>query len=374
LLLEGKDSSEVVVVGGGAIGCAVAYFLSRAGVRTTVLDRGRIGMEASNAAAGMLAPLAEAHGVGPMLDLFLASLGMFPALAPELQEATGIDLEYRLSGILRVAFSDEEADELRQRLEWQQHLGFPLEWLDETMLWEVEPRLSPRVVGGLFSEEEGQVSNQNLTLALSRAAAECGANIREHTPVTSLVLRNGRASGVRTPEGRISAGHVVLAAGAWTGRLAHRLGLRVPVRPVRGQMLALGGMVTPIRSIIWSPRGYLVPRANGLVFAGATVEDVGFRPQTTVRGLREMRRAAIEMVPQLALAQAEFTWAGLRPGSADDLPILGPLPGLENVTVASGHYRNGILLAPITGRLIAQAIIEGRPSEALTPFSPARFC
>jgi glycine oxidase len=364
----------VVVVGGGAIGCAIAYYLSRAGVRATVLDRGRIGMEASNAAAGMLAPLAEAHGPGPMLDLFLASLGMFPALTQELHEATGIDLEYRLTGILRVAFSDEEADELRQRLEWQQHLGLPLEWLDGAMLWEVEPRLSPRVVGGLFSEEEGQVSNQNLTLALSRAAAARGATIREHTPVTSLITSDGRATAVRTPQGKVAAGHVVLAAGAWTGRLARRLGLDVPVRPVRGQMLALGGMVTPIRSIVWSRRGYLVPRANGLVFAGATVEEVGFRPRTTLRGLREMRRAAIEMVPQFAQAQAELTWAGLRPGSADDLPILGPLPGLENVIVASGHYRNGILLAPITGRLIAQAIIEGRPSEALAPFSPARFC
>lgn len=364
----------MVIVGGGAIGCAIAYYLSRAGVRATVLDRGRVGMGASNAAAGMLAPLAEAHGPGPMLDLFLASLGMFPALTQELHDATGIDLEYRVTGILRVAFTEEEAQELRKRLEWQQPLGLPLEWLDESMLWEVEPRLSPRVVGGVFSEEEGQVSNQNLTLAFARAAAARGAILREQTPVTSLIMSDGRATAVRTPQGRVAAGYVVLAAGAWTGRLARRLGLDVPVRPVRGQMLALGGMVTPIRSIVWGPRGYLVPRANGLVFAGATVEEVGFRPRTTVRGLREVRRAAIEMVPQLAQAQAQFTWAGLRPGSADELPILGPLPGLENVIVASGHYRNGILLSPITGHLIARAIIEGRVSEALAPFSPTRFC
>jgi len=361
-------------VGGGAIGCAIAYYLSRAGVRATVLDRRRLGMEASNAAAGMLAPLSEAHGLGPMLDLSLASLRIFPTLAPELHEATGIDLEYRLTGILRVAFTPQEAAELRRRLEWQRPLGLPLEWLDETMLWELEPRLSPRVLAGVLSEDEGRVSNQNMTLAFARAAAAAGATLRERTPVTSLITSNGRATAVRTPEGRVAAGHVVLAAGAWTGRLARRHGLEVPVRPMRGQMLALGGMVTPIRTIVWGPRGYLVPRANGLVFAGATVEDVGFRPRTTLRGLREVRRAAIGMVPQLTHAHAQFTWAGLRPASADELPILGPLPGLDNVTVASGHYRNGILLAPVTGRLIAQAIIDGRPSEALAPFSPARFC
>ena len=364
----------MVIVGGGAIGCAIAYYLSRAGVQTTVLDRGRIGMEASNAAAGMLAPLSEAHGVGPMLDLGLASLRIFPTLAPELQEATGIDLEFRVTGILRVAFTPKDAQELRQQEQWQGSLGLPLDWLDQALVRELEPRLSPKIVAGLLSSEEAQVSNQNLTLAFARAAAARGATLRERTPVTSLITSDGRATAVRTPQGRVAAGHVVLAAGAWTGRLARRLGLDVPVRPVRGQMLALGGMVTPIHTIVSGPRGYLVPRANGLVFAGATVEEVGFRPRTTLRGLREVRRAAIEIVPQLAQAQAQFTWAGLRPGSADELPILGPLPGLENVIVASGHYRNGILLSPITGQLIAQAIIEGRPSEALAPFSPARFC
>jgi glycine oxidase len=221
--------------------------------------------------------------------------------------------------------------------------------------------------------EEGQVSNQLFTLALARALQQRGGRVREQCPALGFVRRDGRVTAVRTPEGEIACDHLVLAAGPWTRPLARKLGVEVPTRPMRGQMLAFGRMVTPIHQPVWGRRGYVLPRANGLVFAGATVEDVGFRIRTTRRGLAQVRRAAVEIVPQLRHASEHFSWAGLRPGSPDGLPIMGPLPGYENVTVATGHFRNGILLAPITAELLAPAILDGRPSEALAPFDPARF-
>jgi glycine oxidase len=177
----------------------------------------------------------------------------------------------------------------------------------------------------------------------------------------------------RTPKGDFACDYIVLAAGAWTGPIAKNLGATIPTFPVRGQMLAYGRMNTPIGRPIWGMRGYVLPRANGLVFAGATVEHAGFRIRTTKAGLASVRRAAFELVPQLRHATEHFSWAGLRPGSPDGLPIMGALPGWGNVTVATGHFRNGILLAPITAELLAPLITEGRVPEALAPFDPGRF-
>ena len=366
--------AEVIIVGAGIIGCAIAYELSRRGASCLLLDSRRLGMAATNAAAGILAPLAEFQRPDALVQLGLASLRLYPEWVQRLQEEVpDIDVEFALDGVLRVAFDERELAKLRAGLRYQDELGMELVELDGTLVREVEPRLSPKVVGGLLCPEEGQVSNQLFTLALSRAAQRRGARVIEGCPALGFRTRDGRVVAVRTPEGEFACNRLVLAAGAWTRPLAHKLGVEVPTRPVRGQMLALGRMVTPIRHVVWGQRGYLVPRANGLVFAGATVEEVGFRIRTTKRGLAQVRRAAFELVPQLRHAREHFTWAGLRPGSPDGLPILGPLPGWENVSVATGHFRSGILLAPITGQLIAQAIAEGRPSEALAPFRPARF-
>jgi glycine oxidase len=167
--------------------------------------------------------------------------------------------------------------------------------------------------------------------------------------------------------------YVVLAAGARSGQLAAKLHAPVPVRPVRGQMVALGGMLAPVRHIVWGPDGYVVPRANGIVFAGATVEDVGFRRRTTKDGIRSLRAMASALVPQLAAATAQFEWAGLRPGTPDALPIIGPVPGFENLVATTGHYRNGILLGPLTGKLVARGITSGEWDALLEPFTPARF-
>jgi len=365
--------SDVVVVGGGIVGCACAYELAKAGGRVTLLEYGRTGMQATNAAAGMLAPLIESAGPGPMLQFGLRALREYPAVVEDVQARCGFDAELRLHGILKVAFTDDQLDELRRRFAWQRELGFPLEWLDGTLCRELEPRLSPAIAGGVFSPAEGGVNNQLFTLAIERGAEALGTTIRRRTPVTGFSTKAGRVAAVRSGDQSFPCDALVLAAGARSGQIARKLGVPLPVEPVRGQMIALGGMRPPIQRIVWGPDGYLVPRANGLVFAGATVERVGFRRRTTKEGLRRLRAMAERLVPQFTAATQHFDWAGLRPGTPDNLPLIGALPGWPNAIAATGHYRNGILLGPLTGKLVARAITDGDWSEIPAEFSPARF-
>jgi glycine oxidase len=365
--------SDVVVIGGGIVGCACAYELAKGGARVTLLEYGKTGMQATNAAAGMLAPLIESDGVGPMLRFGAQALREYAGGVAEVERACGFDVEYRPNGILKAAFDEAGAEKLRRRFAWQREQGFPIEWLEGDLCRELEPRLSPRVIAGVFSASEGSVSNQLLALGLERAATALGADIRSRTPATGFRTRAGRVTTVRSAGADFACDAVVLAAGARSGQIAAKLPARVPVRPVRGQMIALGGMSAPIRHIVWGPDGYLVPRANGLVFAGATVEEVGFRRRTTKVGLRRLRLMANALVPQLAAAAAHFDWAGLRPGTPDALPIIGPLPRWENVAAATGHYRNGILLGPLTGRAVARGVLAGDWSGVPAEFAPSRF-
>lgn len=393
----------IVIIGGGIIGLACAYELQRSGAKVTVLEYGKTGMQATNAAAGMLAPLIEAHADGPMFDLCTQALREFPADVRSLEQQAGFNLELQLDGILKVAFTEDQLEDLRARQQWLAAAGHHLQLLDAADCREAEPRLTDRVVGGLYSPGEGSVSNQLLALAFERAAQSHGAVIRNRAPVTGFRqarAKRGPITHVRTPEKDIPCDTVLIAAGARSGQIAAmlpRAGARapspansqrpatsdathqrlptndyLPVRPIRGQMIALGGMSTPIRSIVWGPDGYLVPRANGLVFAGATVEDVGFRRRTTNAGLKQMRTMANTLIPQLNAAKHLFEWAGLRPASPDNLPIIGPLPAYDNVIAATAHYRNGILLSAVTARMVSQAMASNDWSAA-APFAPSRF-
>lgn len=365
--------SDVVIVGGGVVGLASAYELARAGAKVTLLEYGKTGMQATNAAAGMLAPLIEAADAGPMLRFGLRALREYPALVQELEREAGFALEYRADGILKVAFDDAGLAHLHRRFGWQRELGLPIEALDAKTCHELEPRLSERITGGVFSSNEASISSQLLALALERAAIAHGATIRNGAPVTGFQTNADRVTAVRSRDATFACDTVVIAAGARSGQIARMLRLALPVRPVRGQMIALGGMQAPIRHIVWGPGGYLVPRVNGLVFAGATIEDVGFRRRTTHAGELAMRSMAGRLVPQLKAATVHFAWAGLRPGSPDDLPMIGPVPRWANVIAATGHYRNGILLGPLTGRLIARGVCQGDWGDVPTEFSPGRF-
>lgn len=367
-------SPDVAIVGGGVIGCSIAYYLAGAGARVAVFERGEVGGEASGSAAGMLAPLADASEGGPFFDLCLASLRLFPALNEALIDETGVDIEYMPSGILRVAVTEAEEAELRASVERPPQRALGLEWVDGQALRSLEPRLRPDARGAVYSAQEHQLNASRFNQILARAAESRGVAFFQGVAVTGFVSAGDQVVGLRTQEGKVGADLVVLAAGPWTAALGRRLGVNLPVKPMRGQMIAFPDFNTPLQHVAWNGNGYLVPKANGFLFAGATVEDVGFRKRTTARGLAWLRRMATSLVPSLAYVEVATSWVGLRPGSPDSHPMIGPLPGWRGVSVASGHFRNGILLAPITGRLMTQLLLEGKTEFPLEPlFSPARF-
>jgi glycine oxidase len=259
-------------------------------------------------------------------------------------------------------------------LEWQESQGLEIHWLDTPALRELEPAITPEVRGALFSPEEGHVRSPRLTTALAVAAGRKGAQVRQGMPVSGLLTEGKRVIGVQTPSGNVLAGQVVLAAGPWTAMLTADLSIALPVRPVKGQLLALAAMPAPLQHVIYcTGTGYLVPKADGTIVVGATQEETGFDKRVTVRGVNWLLDGAVRLVPGLGNAEVRDLWAGLRPGSPDGSPILGAVPGWSGVTLATGHFRNGILLAPITGKLIAELLTTGKTSRDITPFSLTRF-
>jgi len=362
---------EVVIVGGGVIGCATAYYLARAGASVTVLERGEVAGEASGASAGMLAALSdEGHRPPLFTELCDESLALYDSLLPDLA-TTGIDVRHRRIDILHLALDDAQAEALREfhRRKQRETEAY---WLKTDEVLEVEPAANPKAVAGVLAPGAQYVDARALTQALAEAARRRGAAVREHEGARRLLPRGGRLGAVRTETDSYEADAFVLAGGPWTLDLARRLGAHVPVRPVRGQMLSLDGPPGGLRTMIWGP-AYLIPREEGQTYVGATVEEAGFRKHTTMAGLRGLRSGAEALVPALRTAPQRRAWAGLRPAAPDDLPIMGLLPGWENVWVSTGHFRNGVLLAPLSGRLIAQSVLAGRPADKLAQLSPGRF-
>ena len=363
---------KVVIAGGGVIGCAIAYYLARAGADVTVLERGDIAQEATSASAGLLVTPFEDLGPRPMVRLQRASLKLYSRLIKRLQDESGIDLEYMRSGLIRTAFSEDRARDLKALARRRSSVGSPVEWVEGSDLRQLEPNLSEAILGGAYSPNEGQLNPGLLAQAFAKAAANLGADIRRNVSLTGFVTSGHKLTGVSCARGDITdLDVIVLAAGPWTKDISARLSAKVPTRPVRGQMIAYRS--DRVEHTIWSEDAYLVPKPRGILFAGATVEDVGFRKGTTKDGLAHLRHAAGQMVPSLRRLKGTRSWAGLRPGSPDGLPIMGRLPKRDNVYVATGHFRNGILLAPVTGQLMADLILKGKTSIPLDPFSPARF-
>lgn len=364
---------EVLVVGAGAIGSSIAYSLSKAGVRVMLLDRGEAGKEATGASAGMLLPLPESRGPGAFTDLALESARIFESLNQELYERTGMDIGYRKASLLRVALDELEEHDLRQQRTWQERAGIPVAWLDPGSAVEMEPALNPAIRGALYYVDDHQVNALAMTRALVRASVDLGMILRERTPVDSLVLEGDRVTGVRAGDDTVHADEVVLATGAWSATWAGLLRTQIPVRPVRGQLVAIETPGTPIRSVLFSSVGYLVGKAEGLTYVGATEEEAGFDSRPTAAGVESILDVIPRLTPSLGGATFKSAWAGLRPGTPDRLPLLGRVPGWRGVTLATGHYRNGILLAPVTGVLIADLLRRQQPRLSLKAFDPARF-
>ncbi len=374
--LEGVATADVVVVGGGVIGLAVARALAVRGVeRITLVERARLGAEASHAAGGMLAPQAEADTADAFFELACAARDLYPSFAQALREETGTDIELERTGTLYVAFTERDEEEIEHRYSWQRRAGMLVERLGADEARRLEPCISPTVRGALRFPADVQVENRRLVAALSNSVERRGVRVLTETEVHSLVEERGRVRGVETSRGRLSAGTVVLAAGAWTSFLApaDKGAPQVSIEPVRGQMLCFEANPRLARHVIYSPRGYLVPRLDGRLLAGSTTERAGFSKRVTARGLHEMAAHAMEIAPGLADLPLVDAWAGLRPRAADDWPILGASNEVSGLFYATAHYRNGILLAPLTGELLADEITGGVAPPLLRDFGPGRF-
>ena len=371
-----RMSADVVIIGGGAIGCAIARELALRGKKVIVLERDAPGRHASWAAAGMLSPLGEAGGGGPFLELSDESLKRYPAFAAALREETGINVEYRTTGKLHVSLGDED-DRLRAFAADASSQRFELSLVSADVARDMEPSLSQHVTSALFIRRDHRVNNRLLLQALVAAAIAAGATFRGARTVESITTRDNAVTGVRITSGEeIMAPAVVLAAGAWS---AHIEGLprALPVRPMKGQMFAVDARAPSgepaLRHVIYSAQCYVIPRDDGRLLVGATVEDVGFQKGPTPRGISSLADAATAVVPMIADLPMVETWASFRPATPDGLPILGPDPDLQGLIYATGHFRNGILLTPLTGECIADLITTGSETLDLTPFSVRRF-
>ncbi|MDR5694187.1 MAG: glycine oxidase ThiO [Armatimonadota bacterium] len=366
-------TADAVIVGGGVIGCVCAYHLVCAGVRrVVVLERGEVGGEASGASAGMLVPQSEASGPGPFLDLGLFSRSLFPRLRDELRERAGVDIEYLPWGTLLI-FEEGEEEAALGRQSWQKSLGLRAEVLPREEVLRLEPALRGDIGGALFLPDDHHLNNVELVRALATAARSLGATILEHTPALELLVEGDRVIGVRTPEDSFLCGTVILANGCWTPELTRPLGRPLPVQPARGQIVYTELPHFLLHHVVWGKGGYLVPRLNGGILAGSTVEFVGMDKRVTLEAVSQLSAMAFETIPALRSAPLIRAWAGLRPHSPDDLPLIGPLPGVEGLVVATGHFRNGILFAPLTGILVKEMVLGEPPSVDPSPLSPGRF-
>ena len=368
---------NVAIIGAGVIGLAIGWRLAQQGASVQIFDRGAAGAGASHAAAGMLAACAEAEpGEEALVVLGRESQARWPAFAAELLELSGVDVELRPEGTLLVALTADDQARLSHQLVFQQRLGLPLQWISAAETRRREPHLAGKLAGAVFSPKDTQVDNRKLVTALRLAAEAAGASITEHRAVSTISSRGGRVEGVVLGDGtKVRADVVVLAAGAWA-RSIEGIGreLRPPVRPIKGQMLALRMNPTaPLLShVVWAPSAYLVPRRDGRLLVGATVEEKGYDAALTAGGVLTLLEAAWRTVPAIEELPIDEMWVGHRPGSRDDAPILGAGP-LDGLIYATGHHRNGILLAPITADAIARLALDGVADAAIRPFGIERF-
>ena len=377
-------SPDVVVIGAGVIGCSVAYYLAREGINVILLERESIGSGASAHATGSLSLLGAEFSPGASFQIARASYSEFQQIVPELESATDMDLLYQRRPSLRLALDDEEADLIKSLMVWQQpHVK--MHWIDVQEVHSIEPRLSPSIIGAVYEDESAQLDSYRLNLALARGAELKGAKIL-YREITGLVTSGPTISGVKTASGDIPCGTVVVAAGTWSRAFAPWLRFPVPIRPMKGERLLLNHPGEPLKVLISSPkRGHMISRMDGFISVGSTggrdydrkelFLGEEFDRQHTETARLELLQRAIDVFPDLERAELVQQLAGSRPLSPDGKPIIGPVPGLESVLLATGHATKGIHLGPITGRIITDYISHGstRVVSDMGQFLPDRF-
>ncbi|WP_063860214.1 glycine oxidase ThiO [Paenibacillus sp. Soil724D2] len=354
-----KHMNDVIIVGGGVIGSSIAYNLAKRGQSVLLLERGRLGMEASSAAAGMLGAQSEMEDTGPLFQWARQSRAMFPQLSEELKALTGIDIGLVREGLLNVALSDVQEQELRAREKLQRAAGEQAEWLSAAAAAKLEPALSGATRGALYLPGDGQVEAPLLAATFAQAARVLGAKVQEFAQVQGLLTERGRAVGVMTSEGPLYSDHVVVAAGTWSGQLMAGIGVDLPVYPVKGECFSVLTTKPLPRKTLFTTGCYIVPKAGGRLLVGATVVPNSYDRKVSLAGLAELMDRARMLMPVLGEAEWEKAWSGLRPQTADGLPYIGKVPAYDGLYAACGHYRNGILLSPITGKVIADFVLGG---------------
>ncbi len=368
--------SRVAIVGGGVMGLSIAWRLAEAGCTVEIFEQGRTGLGASHAAAGMLAACAEAEpGEEGLLALNRESQRLWPSFAADLEAASGMAVDLRTDGTIVLALNADDAAKLRHLITFQQGLGLPVEWLNGAEVRRREPHLATKLAGAVWCPEDHQVDNRKVSAALRVAALKAGATLHEDMPVERVEVVDGRARAVIAKGDRFGADIVVLAAGAWSRGVAITPATPLPVRPVKGQMLALAmDPAAPILShVVWAPGTYLVPRKDGRLIVGATVEERGFNADLTAGGQLALLTHAWRALPTIEELPILEQWVGFRPGSRDDAPILGRSAEVEGLVFATGHHRNGILLLPVTAEAISRLILEGETDPVIAPFVAERF-
>ena len=370
MTVRSNASPDVLIVGGGVIGLALARELAGRSVRVTLLERGEPAQEASWAAAGLLAPQSEAGGPGPFFDLALASRDQYPDWTRVLEEETTLSTGYRRTGLLRCAFDAREENAL-EAFFWQRERGLQIErWEAAALAARFGGALASEVRSAVFFPDEGVIDPRKLTRALAASVRSRGVDLRARTAARRFWIENGRCLGVETEDGRIGAGAVVDTAGAWAG-FDRDLPFAVPVEPVRGQMIELDLGAAAPEPVLHSEAAYLAPQGSGRLLVGSTIEHAGFAREVTAGALGRLLDGAEKLWPAVRGGKFVTAWAGLRPGTPDGLPILGASP-VRGLFFAAGHYRNGILLAPITARRLAD-LLGGDPCADLASFGVERF-
>ncbi|MFD2044619.1 glycine oxidase ThiO [Ornithinibacillus salinisoli] len=359
---------DAIVVGGGINGGSIAYNLAKKGKKVLLLEKDILASKSSGAAAGMLAAQVELDEDGPLFALAKESRSMFPSIAEEIKELSGIDIELVNKGMYKIALSEQEENEYKQIIDLQQQAGEQAEWISQEEIRRREPALSNAITGAMFIQKDGQVSAPKITEGFLKAAAVLGVVIKEYTEVFSFQVENGKIAGVITNVGKFESDTVIVAGGAWTQKLLSEAGVQLQTYPVKGECFSVRTHQPLITRTIFSPGCYLVPKMGGRLLVGATVKPNTFDQTVTVDGISSLMEKAKKLVTSIVDAEWEKAWAGIRPQTGDGLPYLGEHPKYKGLFIATGYYRNGILLSPITGEIIASLVTGESIPIDLTAF------
>ncbi len=362
---------DQIVVGGGIIGCTIACELRKAKQKVAVVERSVPGSEASVAAAGMLAPHAGPLLRTPFFNLLRESLALYPQFVQEVEGETGLETEFRNSGLFYLAFDEEDEKALAEKMDWQEKSGVEAEWVAGEHIRKKEPSVGRNVRKGLYFPEDCQIDNIKLVNAIGQWAKKLGVEFILGSPATKIWMEEDHLRGIITGREKIESPVVINAAGSWAD-FDRSLPFEIPIKPARGQILVLKHHHPLFKHMLYTRRIYVVNREDGRMIVGSTVESVGYDKNVTVKGLYKLLRGLVEINPELGFLSFQQCWAGLRPRSKDNLPILSKSP-IEGLFLATGHFRNGILLAPLTARLICQLVLGKKLSYDLTRFEIARF-